>query len=109
MSRRRECRGVSALTIRGVSQGDTNEECHDYTGGVKPHERHILAFPRLFIIFWGRYYIDHHDAVTLGMELVNELIGGPFVDGLSQYGINKGSFLGFHVFDSDAANPAPPT
>src|SRR5260370_41863362 len=78
-----------ALLADGV-----NAICHGNTEGVQPNDKAILAHVQLFLVFWGRFYEDHPDAMDFGRQLCNDLVTGPYFNGLAQYGIGRGGVIG---------------
>jgi hypothetical protein len=84
--------------------GSVNSGCHTYTGGVKAGKKHIMRTPQVVAIFWGQ---NSNDVTPLG-QLLSDLITGPFMNGLVQYGVDRGSVTTIPVND-DQNNPAPTT
>jgi hypothetical protein len=83
--------------------------CHSWTAGVQPNSKHVIRSPRVMVILWGHYYETSSDAVAYATQLVTDLVTGPFMDMLCQYGVAKGSMAGTAVIDTSQLNPAPDT
>ncbi|WP_433355485.1 hypothetical protein ACQP25_16860 [Microtetraspora malaysiensis] len=89
-------------------QADAPDPCHKKFTGTVPagNKRIIIEHVRVVPIFWGDYYVKiSPQVVTYGVELINDLVGGPFLNGLAQYGVGRGSVTA-PVIVSDA-NPPP--
>jgi hypothetical protein len=95
--------------VRGTIEGGVNGRCHTYTGGVKPKQKRIIANPRVVPIFWGHNYVTNSNDVTAGVKLISDLVTGPFMNGLVQYGVGRGSVASQFVIDTNRSNPAPTT
>jgi hypothetical protein len=98
---------VSVADVNSKVEGGVNDKCHNYTGGVKAHQKHIMRNPRVVVILWGHYYRTNPNAGAFAVKLISDLVTGPFMNGLVQYGIGRGSFAGQIVIDTDQNNPAP--
>jgi len=98
--------GVSAL-IRGDAIGadGTNDGCHGNKDGVDPNDKAILAHVRVMVLCWGRFYEDHSDALANAFALCRDLVNGPYLNGLAQYGVGRGSMAGSGNID-DTNPPA---
>jgi hypothetical protein len=66
-----------------------------------------MKTPRVVAVFWGHFYVLNPDIVSAGRQLLIDLITGPFMNGLAQYGVGEGSFLGPIVVDTGPTNPEP--
>jgi hypothetical protein len=95
---------VSLANVSGTLEGEVNDLCHSFTGGVKVGKKHIMGTPHVVAIFWGQ---DSNDVTALG-QLLADLVTGPFMNGLVQYGVGRGSVTTITVED-DRKNPAPAT
>src|SRR3954451_7540197 len=84
---------VNALT-RGAAGDDTNSGCHGNLDGVQPNDKVILSHPRLMVLCWGKFYQDHPDALDNAVALCKDLVTGPYLNGLAQYGVGRGSIAG---------------
>ena len=83
------------LSGGGVLSADgTNVGCHGNVDGVEPNEKAIIAHVRVFLLVWGKFYDDHPDALDYGYKLCRDLVTGPFLNGLAQYGVGRGSIVG---------------
>lgn len=98
---------VSMVHVNGTVEGEVNGPCHDFTGGVKANQKHIMPHPRVVVILWDHYYRTNPDAASFAVQLVVDLVTGSFMNGLVQYGIGRGSLAGQIVIDVDPDNPAP--
>ncbi len=52
-------------------------------------------------------YRTNPDAASFAIQLISDIVTGPFMNGLVQYGIGRGSVAGSVVIDTDSNNPAP--
>jgi hypothetical protein len=52
---------------------------------------HIMPKPVVVPIFWGHDYVDNPDTANKLQQMVSDLVTGPFMNGLAQYGIQRGS------------------
>jgi hypothetical protein len=87
---------LSALprALKPAAAGDeVNGACHGNRGGVQPNDRAILAHPRVVMVFWGKYYDDHPDAMDYCENLCRDLVQGRFMNGLTQYGVGRGQVV----------------
>jgi hypothetical protein len=101
--------GVAMANVSGTVEGGVNGQCHTYTGGVKAGQKHIMRSPRVVVIFWGHNYVTNTNVVTSVVQLVSDCVTGPFLNGLVQYGVGRGSVAGQFVIDTNQNNPAPAT
>jgi hypothetical protein len=92
-----------------INPGGVNGCCHGWTAGVQPNQRRVLRNPRVMLIFWGHYYETSADATAFATQLVNDLVTGPFMNNLCQYGVGRGSIIGTATFDTGQLDPAPGT
>jgi hypothetical protein len=84
---------------------DTNQVCHGNKDGVDPNDKAILAHVRVMVVCWGRFYEDHPDAGDNAFALCRDLVTGPYLNGLAQYGVGLGSMAGQGTID-DTNPPA---
>jgi hypothetical protein len=82
---------ASNVTIGGEA---LNQKCHGNTDGVQPHDKNIIAHVRVMVLCWGNFYQDHPDAIESAYALCRDLVEGPYLNGLAQYGIGRGSMAG---------------
>ena len=66
----------------------------------------VMHFPRVQPIFWGDYYQSDPKLIPLIEQTLSDLISGPFINGLAQYGIKRGFVLKPIIIDV-TTNPAP--
>lgn len=99
---------ISALfpTAAAAGEDDTNSGCHGNTDGVDPNSKVILAHVRLMVVCWGKYYEQHPDAADNAYALCRDLVTGPYLNGLAQYGVGRGSMAGSAIINANAAAPA---
>jgi hypothetical protein len=75
---------------------------------VAPNDRRRLRSPAVVLVLWDEFFINQPKAATFSQQLVNDLVAGPFMNGLVQYGIGDGSIVGTISLDTKQ-NPAPST
>jgi hypothetical protein len=63
---------------------------------------HIMPQVVLAPIFWGHDYVENPTIVSTMMQLLTDLVTGPFLNGAAQYGIQRGSVLGASVVDDSS-------
>jgi hypothetical protein len=87
---------------------DTNGSCHGFTGGVNLNGgTGRICQPQIVLVLWDHFYISTPQAVTQAQLLISDLVGGPFMNGIAQYGISRGSLLNTIVLDTNThAAPA---
>jgi len=90
-----------------ADRAGVNDCCHGWTGGLRPNAKHITRNPAVYVLFWGNYYETTPDAMTYGVQLVTDLVTGPFMNNLAEYGIGRGSVVGHGKYDANV--PAPDT
>jgi hypothetical protein len=83
----------------------TNDGCHGNLDGVDANDKAILAHVRVMVVCWGHFYEDHPDALDNAFALCKDLVTGPYLNGLAQYGVGRGSMAGTARID-DTAPPA---
>lgn len=66
---------------------------------------HTMPNPRVVPILWGHDYVANPATAELIERLVADLVTGPFMNGLAQYGIRRGSVATPIVIDDP--NPPP--
>lgn len=52
---------------------------------------HIMPKPTVVPIFWGHDYLSNPNTATSLQRLIVDLAAGPFMNGLAQYGVQRGS------------------
>ena len=82
---------ASNVTIGGEA---LNQKCHGNTDGVQPHDKNIIAHVRVMVLCWGNFYQEHPDAIESAYALCRDLVEGPYLNGLAQYGVGRGSMAG---------------
>jgi hypothetical protein len=73
---------------------------------VSAHEGRVIPQPEVFAIYWGSYFTSNPGAVDLMNQFLTDLVTGPYLNGMRQYGVSAGSLAGSVVIDL-AAYPAP--
>lgn len=66
---------------------------------------HIMPKPVVVAIFWGHDYVVNPTTVTNLKQMLSDLVTGPFMNGLVQYGVQRGTLLAPIVID-DTQPPA---
>ncbi len=97
---------VSMKSVSGRVEGEVNKECHGYTGGVKANQKHVMGNPHIVVIFWGHEYVTNSDTVSAVVQLLTDLVTGPFMNGLVQYGVGRGRVASHFLIDTDKDHPA---
>src|ERR1035438_10244102 len=99
---------VHASMLRDASVGDdgTNTSCHGSTAGVSPNSKHVIDAPQVVLILWDSIFATNAAAVTSANKLVTDLVTGPFMNGLAQYGVARGALIKTVVLDTKTF-PAP--
>lgn len=69
---------------------------------------HIMPRPRVVPIFWGHDYVANPSTTNNLTRLLSDLVAGPFMNGLAQYGVQRGSISAPVVID-DRSPPASVT
>lgn len=83
---------ISTLQTNGsFAAGSTNGDCHVDQSGVNSNEKAVIANARVVVYCWGSFYDRHPDALTYAEALCKDLVTGPFLNGLAQYGVGRGS------------------
>lgn len=86
--------------------GGINTNCHGLVTTVPANHSHVLASPRVFILYWDPLFVNNSTWVTQMNTFIGELIRSPFMTGLQQYGVSEATLAGWTVIDM-TANPAP--
>jgi hypothetical protein len=98
--------GISTILVDGtIEDGGSNDKCHTFTGGVQRSFQHILRHAQVVLICWGRFYLDDLAIKDNAARLLADLVRGPFINGLVQYGVGHGSLVGSFLID-DISPPA---
>jgi hypothetical protein len=105
MSKRNPC-GCGGVSLRSGAPAGINQPCHGYTGGVDPHQGHVMANPRIVVVYWDQYFTGTPAAVQSMDQFLSDLATGGFWDGLRQYGVGAASFAG-HAVINMATYPTP--
>jgi hypothetical protein len=81
--------------------------CHNFTGQLPANDKHLIWAPHIVPVMWGHYYALNPAAVTALVKLLTDLVTGPFMNGLSQYGVRRGTVLNACVIDIIPPNTGP--
>jgi|SRR5271166_103577 len=68
---------------------------------------HIMPNPVVVPILWGHDYVANPATATSLQQMVSDLVTGPFMNGLAQYGIHRGSMQTPTIIDDQ--NPPAKT
>jgi hypothetical protein len=98
--------GCGVSSLEGGPGGATNSICHCYTGGVSVGGGRRIRVPRIVLVLWDHFFITNPAAVTNAQQLITDLVTGPFMNGLVQYGISRGSLVNTITLDTNTF-PAP--
>jgi hypothetical protein len=60
---------------------------------------HIMPRPVIVPIFWGHDYVTNSATSNQLKQMLSDLVTGPFMNGLAQYGIHRGSILAPIIID----------
>jgi len=85
------CRRKVSLSLVGATATGTNSDCHGSADGVKANDKHVMRRPNVLPIFWGKRYASNPMSVTLGVQLLTDLVTGAFMNSLAQYGVGVGT------------------
>lgn len=66
---------------------------------------HIMPNPLVIPILWGHEYLANPKTAPNVLQMISDLVTGPFMNGLAQYGIQRGSVRAPIVID-DLSPPA---
>jgi hypothetical protein len=58
-----------------------------------PTLSHIMPNPVVVPILWGHDYVANPNTTTLIEQMVSDLVTGPFMNGLAQYGVRRGRLM----------------
>jgi hypothetical protein len=70
-----------------------------------PNLTHIMPKPLVVPIFWGHDYVTNPTTAQYLQQMISDLVTGPFMNGLAQYGIQRGSMQAPIIID-DTNPPA---
>lgn len=69
-----------------------------------PNLSHIMPNPRVVPILWGHDYVANPATTKAVEQMVSDLVTGPFMNGMAQYGIRRGSTVTPVIIDDQ--NPS---
>ncbi|HUA93330.1 MAG TPA: hypothetical protein VL991_12230 [Terracidiphilus sp.] len=99
----------ASLSSAGTEPGDgTNSICHGFLGGVQANSKHVIDAPQVTLVLWDSLFANNSAAVTSAKQLVTDLLTGPYMNGLAQYGVARGALVNTVVVDTKNY-PAPAT
>jgi hypothetical protein len=55
-----------------------------------PDLSHVMPNPLVVPILWGHDYIAYPATTKLIEQMINDLVTGPFMNGMAQYGVRRG-------------------
>lgn len=95
---------ISRAANSGLGRcGEVNNPCHGWTGVVPGNRHHVMASPRVYAIYWDDYFTQNPDAVELMSQFFREILAGPYMHQLAQYGVGAATLSGSVVVSPDAA------
>ena len=74
-----------------------------------PELKHVMKNPRVVPIFWGHFYVTNPNVVTRVVNLITDLVNGPYMNGLAQYGVHRGTVLAEQIIDIIPPTTGPST
>jgi len=84
-----------------------NCPCHSLSEKVPSNNKHVLRHPRVIPIFWGHFYVTNPHIVAATIRMLSDIVSGPYMNGLAQYGVSRGTVLGHHTIDTVPPNSDP--
>ena len=90
-----------------VGDAGVNCPCHSLSARVPANNKHVIRHPRVVLIFWDHYYAINSDVIATTVQMLDDIISGPFMNGLAQYGVSRGTMLGSHIIDITHPNSDP--
>jgi hypothetical protein len=96
----------SAKLPSGRLTAGVNDPCHQpFSGTVPPYNLGIIPIPQLVPIFWGHFYTTAPigpTAVSSAQQLLSDIVEGPYMNNLAQYGVGRGSVLSSAIIDDSS-------
>jgi hypothetical protein len=96
------CGGVASISH---ASGGTNSGCHGNTGGVTAHQKHIITAPRIVLVPWDDFFVNTAGAPDVATQFMTDLVSGLFMNGLVQYGVDRGSVAATFPISSTKDKP----
>src|ERR1700732_4605435 len=62
---------------------------------------HIMPKPLVVPILWGHDYVANQTTVSNLTQMLSDLVTGPFMNGLAQYGVRRGSMTAPIIIDDN--------
>jgi len=90
-----------------VGDAGVNCPCHSLNVRVPANNKHVIRHPRVVPIFWGHYYATNSDVIATTVQLLVDIVSGPYMNGLAQYGVSRGIVLGSHTIDINPTEADP--
>ena len=69
-----------------------------------PNLSHVMPNPVVIPILWGHDYVANPATTKLITQMIDDLVTGPFMNGMAQYGVRRGSVATPIIID----DPNPP-
>ena len=66
---------------------------------VAPDITHVMPNPIVVPILWGHDYIEYPQTAQLVEQLISDLVTGPFMNGMAQYGVRRGRLAPTVIID----------
>lgn len=92
-----------------LTVGGTNAGCHGNTKGLAAHQKHIITGPNIVLVLWDDFFVNTAGASDQARQFAQDLVTGPFMNGLVQYGINRGSVVATVSLSSTTFKPSKST
>lgn len=99
------CRGCGGVSSIRPGLGGTNSGCHGNTGGVTAHQKHIITAPQIVLVLWDDFFVNTAGAPAMATQLMTDLVTGPFMNGLVQYGVDRGFVVATTPISSTVNRP----
>jgi hypothetical protein len=64
-----------------------------------PDLSHVMPNPTIVPILWGHDYVAYPDTAKLIEQMISDLVTGPFMNGMAQYGVRRGSVAPAIIID----------
>jgi|SRR5215469_11956099 len=94
---------VSAVLSDSARAAGVNGQCHGYSGGVQAG-KHVIFTPEIILVLWDNLFAKNNTAVATVQRLITDLVAGRFMNGLTQYGVQRGNLIATVVISTIGAN-----
>src|SRR5579863_2930866 len=64
-----------------------------------PDISHIMPNPVIIPILWGHDYVQYPQTTKLIEQMISDIVTGPFMNGVAQYGVRRGRVANAIVID----------